>query len=263
MKALVIYDSTGKIWSIVYGEENAPQGLLSMFVDIPEGAMLERIDVTDSENPKAVFSYLPESDIGKLQKQVKEIEEYLNPTIDVETCTLDELKDWYVADFGKKCTALIYAGSDVVTKKGTKHFSYTSDDQRNLKAAADLAAQTGLQMPYHADGEDCTLFDAVDIINIYGTNEILKTYQTTYCNLMNGIIRGATEKSQITALTYGDELPEDKQHCMTTSMAQAQTVFEKYLEMLDSVINPSTEDVETSDSTENDSQTESNVEVTE
>ena len=73
-KALVIYDATGRIWSIVYGEEEAPQGLTCMFVDIPDGASLSHIDVTDPANPQAVFDYLPESDIGKLQKQVKEME---------------------------------------------------------------------------------------------------------------------------------------------------------------------------------------------
>lgn len=75
MKALVIYDSTGRIWSIVYGEESVPQGLTCMFVDIPDGASLSHIDVTDPANPQAVFDYLPESDIGKLQKQVKIMEE--------------------------------------------------------------------------------------------------------------------------------------------------------------------------------------------
>ena len=75
MKALVIYDVTGKIWSIVYGEEEAPQGLTSMFVDIPEGALLTKIDVTDPENPKAVFAYLPESDIGRLQKKVSSLDD--------------------------------------------------------------------------------------------------------------------------------------------------------------------------------------------
>jgi hypothetical protein len=77
MKALVIYDATGRIWSIVYGEEQAPQGLLSMFVDIPDGAALEKIDVTNPDEPKAVFSYLPESDIGKLQIRVTELENQL------------------------------------------------------------------------------------------------------------------------------------------------------------------------------------------
>ena len=55
MKALVIYDTTGKIWSIIYGEQKAPQGLLSMFVDVPDGATLDKIDVTDSEKPKTCF----------------------------------------------------------------------------------------------------------------------------------------------------------------------------------------------------------------
>lgn len=74
MKAFVIYDATGRIWSIVYGQEEIPQGLTCMWVDIPEGAVLDRIDVTDSENPKPVFSYLPESDIGRIQKRMEEVE---------------------------------------------------------------------------------------------------------------------------------------------------------------------------------------------
>lgn len=74
-KALVIYDATGRIWSIVYGEEEAPQGVPALFVDVPDGASLNCIDVTDPANPVAVFDYLPESDLGKLQKEVKEVKE--------------------------------------------------------------------------------------------------------------------------------------------------------------------------------------------
>ncbi len=70
MKALVIYDATGKIWSIFYGENQVPQGLLALFVDIPDGGQLERIDVTNPDDPKPVFTYLPESDIGKLQNRM-------------------------------------------------------------------------------------------------------------------------------------------------------------------------------------------------
>ena len=80
MKALVISDSTGRISNIIYGEETVPQGLTSMFVDIPDGAALERIDVTDSENPKPVFSYLPESGIGILQTKAADLEEQLTDT---------------------------------------------------------------------------------------------------------------------------------------------------------------------------------------
>lgn len=80
MKALVIYDATGKIWSIIYGENQVPQGLLAVFVDIPEGAQIERIDVTNPDDPKPVFSYLPESDIGKLQNRVTDLEDQLTET---------------------------------------------------------------------------------------------------------------------------------------------------------------------------------------
>lgn len=79
MKALVIYDLSGKIWSITYGDYEAPLGLLYLIVDIPDGAVLDHIDVTDTVNPQPVFTYLPESDIGKLQTQTtvltEEVEE--------------------------------------------------------------------------------------------------------------------------------------------------------------------------------------------
>ena len=72
MNALVIYDATGRIWNISYGETTVPQGLTAIFVDIPDGAVLNHIDVTDAKNPKPVFDYVPESDIGRLQKELKE-----------------------------------------------------------------------------------------------------------------------------------------------------------------------------------------------
>lgn len=53
MKALVIYDLTG--------------------LAIPEGAQLERIDLTDPKHPEAVFSHLPKTDIGKLQTEIAEL----------------------------------------------------------------------------------------------------------------------------------------------------------------------------------------------
>lgn len=73
MKALVIYDATGRIWLISYGEETLPQGLTCMFVDIPDGAQLTSIDVTNPDDPQPVFDYLPESDIGRLQKEVEKL----------------------------------------------------------------------------------------------------------------------------------------------------------------------------------------------
>ena len=68
MKTLVIYDTTGRIWSIIYGEESAPQGVPYLFTDIPEGATIERVDVTDPKNPKVVFTY---SESSEEQEEMK------------------------------------------------------------------------------------------------------------------------------------------------------------------------------------------------
>jgi hypothetical protein len=93
MKALVIYDLTGRIWNIIYGEETVPQGLTCMWVDIPEGAQIQRVDVTDPDDPKAVFTYLPESDISKLQDKVKEqTEEIKSLRATVDTLILSGLE---------------------------------------------------------------------------------------------------------------------------------------------------------------------------
>lgn len=75
MNALVIYDGTGKIWNIVYGadESDRPVGILNMFVDIPDGAVLQSIDVSDPANHTPVYTYMPESDIGRLMREVKEL----------------------------------------------------------------------------------------------------------------------------------------------------------------------------------------------
>ena len=97
MRALVIYDTTGRIWSIVYGEDDIPQGLLSMFVDIPEGARLESIDVTDPANPQPVFSYASESDIGRLMKDVEQIKEQAQESA-IATATFNDEAMEYMLD---------------------------------------------------------------------------------------------------------------------------------------------------------------------
>lgn len=75
MRALVIYDLSGRIWNIVYGSDEAPEGLLYLWVDIPSGANLMSIDVSDVSNPQPVFSYVDENtDIKQLQDKILDLE---------------------------------------------------------------------------------------------------------------------------------------------------------------------------------------------
>ena len=68
-RVLVIYDATGKIWNTVYGEEEIPPGVPSIFVEVPEGATLERIDTSNPSRPEPVFVYNSEG--INLQEEVK------------------------------------------------------------------------------------------------------------------------------------------------------------------------------------------------
>ena len=58
MKMLVIYDISGQILGIVYGEDKELVGLKSMAIEIPNGYDVERINVDNTEDPQPVFRKL-------------------------------------------------------------------------------------------------------------------------------------------------------------------------------------------------------------
>lgn len=93
MKALVFYDATGRIWLTSYGEKTLPPGALCMFVDIDDGDGLERIDLTDPENPKPVFAIQPSSKLGNLQKQVRKMESQLSVSMLASTFAAESFTD--------------------------------------------------------------------------------------------------------------------------------------------------------------------------
>ncbi len=222
------YEEANKLARMIYDDTaiavEINQWLVSIGSKYMDG-MFYNVNEETGEISAAEYIPTQEQQVAVLEAYVSEIKEELNPTIDAETCTLDELITYTVQQFGNICTSIIYAGSDVETEKGIKHFSYEMTDQTNLKAAYDLAIATKLDIPYHADGEDCCLWSPADIILIYATNELLKTYQTTYCNLLNGLIRAADSKEVILEMNYGDDLPEGKQAELDATMQQANLVF--------------------------------------
>ena len=214
MKALVIYDTTGKIWSITYGITETPQGLLCMFVDMPDGAMLEYIDVTDSKNPKPVFSYLPESDIGRLQKDMRKLIERVDAVAPEEKKpeTLKEFKTAKKQEISQACEQIIYAGISVTLADGTvEHFALTEHDQLNLFGKqAQLAAGTE-QLEYHSDGKPCRYYSATDMQTIIAAAMQHVSYHTTYCNALNMWVAGCETAEELQQIYYGADVPEQYQ----------------------------------------------------
>lgn len=211
MKALVIYDSTGRIWNIVYGADTAPQGLTCMWVDIPDGAQLERIDVTNPYDPKPVFNYLPDSDIGKLQKQMEYVKTRLDKVAPVEKDpeTIEEWKSVKKQEISESCEKIIYDGISVTLLDGSvEHFSLTDHDQLNLFGKqAQLAAGVD-QLEYHADGQPCRYYSVSDMQAIIDAAMWHVSYHTTYCNAINMWIADCQTAEEVRAIFYGADVPE-------------------------------------------------------
>lgn len=214
MKALVIYDTTGRIWNIIYGQEELPQGLTCMWVDIPDGAVLQSIDVTNPDDPQPVFSYLPESDIGKLQKQMSDVEVRLDEISPVqkEPETIDEWKTSKKQEIAKSCENIIYAGISITLSDGSvEHFALTEHDQLNLFGKqAQLAAGTE-QLEYHADGQPCRYYSAADMQTIIEAAMFHVSYHTTYCNALNMWIAACQTVDEVQQIFYGADVPEEYQ----------------------------------------------------
>ena len=214
MKALVIYDTTGKIWSVTYGITETPQGLLCMFVDMPDGAMLEYIDVTDSKNPKPVFSYLPESDIGRLQKDMRKLIERVDAVAPEEKKpeTLKEFKTAKKQEISQACEQIIYAGISVTLADGTvEHFALTEHDQLNLFGKQAQLATGAEQLEYHSDGQPCRYYSATDMQTIIAAAMQHVSYHTTYCNALNMWVAGCETADELQQIYYGVDVPEQYQ----------------------------------------------------
>ena len=74
MLTLIIYDSTGTIWSSM-SVDSAPAGLEKYVFSIPEGAMLDHMDMTDPAHPVPVYSETsPSYDIAQMSSDITDMQ---------------------------------------------------------------------------------------------------------------------------------------------------------------------------------------------
>ena len=185
-----------------------------MFVDIPDGARLERIDVTNPDDPKPVFEYLPDSDIGKLKKQMAEIEERVGKVIPPQK-EPESLEEWQASkkqEVSAACEAIIYAGVNVTLTDGAvEHFSLTEHDQINLFGKQAQLAAGAEQVEYHADGQPCRYYPAADMRTIIEAAMFHVSYHTTYCNALNVWLAACQTVEEVKEIFYGADVPEEYQ----------------------------------------------------
>lgn len=87
MHVYVIYDNTGSVHAVRYGEDQSvPEEIRGIVQEIPEGSLITRVDVSDPVEPKILFTPSRESALEKELKEVKAQLAYISMIsgIDVE-----------------------------------------------------------------------------------------------------------------------------------------------------------------------------------
>lgn len=120
------------------------------------------------------------------------------------------------AEIGIMCSAAIYAGIDV----NGSHYSLTEHDQTELMAQYTTVKEGAAAVPYHADGELCRMFPAEEFTTLAQAATAHVFYHRTYCNHVNAWIKRAALE-ELSAITYGAELPADLAESMAEIIAAA------------------------------------------
>ena len=178
---------------------------------------------------------LTKSDIAA---QVSRIDKQLNPTVNISDMSLDEYKSYKKAEISQRCQDDIFSGLDIELTDCTKHFSYKSEDQINIAQAISTIINgkgTITHVPYHADGEFCSMYSVEDMITIYSSLQMMLTSKTTYTNMMNMYISSLPDKDSVNTCHYGVDLPESYQIKMKEIIDGSNEIMKALLKSLSEV----------------------------
>jgi len=121
--------------------------------------------------------------------------------------TLEQAKEQKLSEISATCGQLIDKGIEY----NGKLYSFTIEDQADLKDLEDEIKNGKQTLSYHANGCMCELYSANDIIEIITLAKTNKFIQITYSNHLKEVVRRAEKAKEVLSVKYGDELPSDLQ----------------------------------------------------
>ncbi|WP_195633358.1 acyl carrier protein [Enterocloster bolteae] len=123
--------------------------------------------------------------------------------------TLEEVRAGKKAEVSAACEQIIYAGINVTLSDGTtEHYSLTEHDQLNLFGKLSQISVGAAQLEYHADGQSCRYYTAIDMQAIIQAAMRHVSYHTTYCNALNMWIAGCQTTEEVQEIFYGADVPK-------------------------------------------------------
>ena len=143
--------------------------------------------------------------------------------------TLEEVISNKVYELDASCQYEIVDGVDVEIGDETEHFSYTIEDQSNIDDIAQMAKSTGMEQSYHCDNGSCKLYSVEEITKIYMAQKMNKAHNITYNNQLKLYVKSLTEKSDVEAVEYGQELTGEYLETYSTIMEHEKKVAEAFI----------------------------------
>ena len=129
-----------------------------------------------------------------------------------EEVTVDYVKTAKIAEMNSVCNKVIENGIDVMLSDGNiYHFSLTTQDQLNLITLQSMIVAGETSIPYHADGELCRYYSVEDISTVMDSATAHKTFHVTYFNSLKVYINALDNITDISAVQYGVNIPEEYQ----------------------------------------------------
>lgn len=124
---------------------------------------------------------------------------------------LNQSKEWHLKDVSKATGEAINKGIDVAFDDGGEldHFSLSIEDQTNINDMFNAVILGATSYPYHVDGEDCKVYTAEQITQIYIAKQTAITRIVTYGNMLRKWIRRTESMEELEDIQYGVELPTD------------------------------------------------------
>ena len=164
---------------------------------------------TDQDGNKTAVEALAEVSMPYSEENLALAREQAHGEVTVEDDGTGMTGETVTEAMSKACQSAITAGVDVTLSDGTvHHYSLTQEDQLNLMSLQSMAAAGAEAVPYHADGEACVYYSAVDFNKIIEAATLWKLYQESYFNSLRGYIHSLADEKELAAVAYGMEIPE-------------------------------------------------------
>ena len=170
--------------------------------------LYESVEITEISREEYLIFMKAIENNEVIEDQEEKIPIPVIPEIHNTDVSIEFIRESKLNEMSYICRITIESGIDFEIRGETKHFSLTTQDQLNLMSAQTMA-QTQTLIPYHADGEETDFYTKEEINQLAEAAAAFKVQHTTYYNSLKTYINALETIEEISAITYGVEIPDE------------------------------------------------------